>query len=1056
MSDNLFLEDEKARERITSDIDTNFFVEAGAGSGKTFSLVQRMVAMVEAGIDVSKICAITFTRAAAGEFYRRFQEALSEKASENANCARALKNIDLCFMGTIDSFCNMILSEHPAEAGVPSNAKVISEDEMDAILRREYSLIQNGMEPYGEELKEKCLKFRPLFWKTHEEDVFLSLIKTLLSNRNADLILDESQPFTVEEAFGELIEPIKELVRNLLAHPEWIYDGNEGSRSAYQTLKDRRQALLGDWSEEIPDILSAFKSLKSLQLIPEADPTILGIVGSDLFKEYLSRGKLAGYKVDEDSEYYLAKRIENLQASVTLDFLSSCVEPIAEKLKKEGNLTFFDYLLYLRDMLKEDAEKDGALIRHIYERHSHFLIDEFQDTNPMQAEIFFYLAAEEPKGEWKECVPKPGSLFIVGDPKQSIYRFRSADVASFSKVKGLFSGKVGEVLYLSRNFRSTYKMNTWFNSMFSELLPEDTENQSRFHKIPLEQDTGEDETFEGVYYYTSKPRSKDDSEKDPARVADMIERLVDNPDYLIREKENKRNAKIRRIKYQDFMIITPVKTKLADYMQEFTNRNIPFRVEGKVVFGDCPALVRAAKIFAALAHPLERLYQVGVDELELLSEIGYSISNLSSAALFGLILEHYPVFSECGSENLDTLFFAIELLRNAEASGQIASLKDGAEFLGRLIRDESEEERTISLQRDENKVHIANLHKVKGLEAPIVILASPRQDDPTASIRVDHSGVKPKCWIFSVKKGFAPILKNHAFEAEEELEVEALNAERIRLLYVAATRARRVLLVGRALTSKNEDASKNPWQPFIDKCEGDFFNLPKGTPKEPSERKMEAITALFEEAAGDTIFADSISKTQTYEILRPSRINVKGRSEDADVETADDEQARTRIIRENPALVGTMVHKLMETIVSAKDRIDLKETVQEILNEYDYKKEDGEKLLLNIGKTMRDGGYPQENEVPQNLLAELLTADEVYCEVPFCYQVPHKKQTVIWNGVMDVVYKKEGGWHIIDYKTNADSDDLDQKYQEQMKAYVDAFSSMTGETADAKVYHIDV
>ena len=75
MQNTLLDQDQKARERIKSDIFTNFFVEAGAGSGKTYSLVQRMVSMVEAGIDVSKICAITFTKAAAGEFYSRFQEA---------------------------------------------------------------------------------------------------------------------------------------------------------------------------------------------------------------------------------------------------------------------------------------------------------------------------------------------------------------------------------------------------------------------------------------------------------------------------------------------------------------------------------------------------------------------------------------------------------------------------------------------------------------------------------------------------------------------------------------------------------------------------------------------------------------------------------------------------------------------------------------------------------------------------------------------------------------------------------------------------------------------
>ena len=132
--------DAKSRNSIVFEIKKNFFVEAGAGSGKTTMLVNRMVAMVEAGIEIDKMCAITFTKAAAGEFYKRFQKLLQERSNPTfvwtdkgqagqlpqpteetrARCLRALQNIDLCFMGTIDSFCNVILSEHPTEAGVPS------------------------------------------------------------------------------------------------------------------------------------------------------------------------------------------------------------------------------------------------------------------------------------------------------------------------------------------------------------------------------------------------------------------------------------------------------------------------------------------------------------------------------------------------------------------------------------------------------------------------------------------------------------------------------------------------------------------------------------------------------------------------------------------------------------------------------------------------------------------------------------------------------------------------------------------------------------------------
>ena len=108
---------------------------------------------------------------------------------------------------------------------------------------------------------------------------------------------------------------------------------------------------------------------------------------------------------------------------------------------------------------------------------------------------------------------------------------------------------------------------------------------------------------------------------------------------------------------------------------------------------------------------------------------------------------------------------------------------------------------------------------------------------------------------------------------------------------------------------------------------------------------------------------------------------------------------------------------------------------------------------------IRDGGCPQKNGAPQDILTELLNADEVYCELPFCCKeekTEGEKTNIIWHGVMDVVYRKGNHWHIVDYKTNADADDLDERYSTQLDAYVKAFQEMTGEAADAMIYHLDV
>lgn len=93
----------------------------------------------------------------------------------------------------------------------------------------------------------------------------------------------------------------------------------------------------------------------------------------------------------------MLQAIEDFQFKIAIDFLHKTTDIVSDELRSEGKLSYFDYLLYLRDMLKEDAAKDGKLIEHIYNRHSYFLIDEFQDTNPIQSEIFFYLCAQSPQ-----------------------------------------------------------------------------------------------------------------------------------------------------------------------------------------------------------------------------------------------------------------------------------------------------------------------------------------------------------------------------------------------------------------------------------------------------------------------------------------------------------------------------------------------------------------------------------------------------------------------------------------------------------------------------------
>ena len=162
--------------------------------------------MVRAGIDVSKISAITFTKAAAREFYERFQNELIIQSNNNEldntqreRCSEALRNIDLCFMGTIDSFSHLILHEHPSEGWIPSDSEVKDDEEMKAIFKREYTAILHH--EYGEELFEKYRQFSMV--QDNPTLVFTEFISRIINARDAWFFYEHDDISDVDEYFTE-------------------------------------------------------------------------------------------------------------------------------------------------------------------------------------------------------------------------------------------------------------------------------------------------------------------------------------------------------------------------------------------------------------------------------------------------------------------------------------------------------------------------------------------------------------------------------------------------------------------------------------------------------------------------------------------------------------------------------------------------------------------------------------------------------------------------------------------------------------------------------------
>ncbi|MDO4198686.1 MAG: UvrD-helicase domain-containing protein [Erysipelotrichaceae bacterium] len=1103
--------DEIARDDILNKINTNLFVEAGAGSGKTTMLVNRMVSMVENGIPVDKICAITFTKNAALEFYDRFQEMLSERADPDnhkgakhagdldvptdlsrSRCAKALEDIDLCFMGTIDSFCNMILSEHPSEARIPSDAKLISADEAKEIYSQFYLECRKGK--HGSDIKKYAQRFEMLFWNS--EEMFGKLMYEIMDRRNVKFNFDDRYCVEFKTVFPKELQ--NEVRRVLDAFNNDLgkltvklgkTDKRDPIGEAYASAND---ILHKEWRYNYTGVYKALKDIKDLEYAATNDE--LGFTTESIVRD--KAGKTVLNIADKDNPEALLPKLNNYKYQNTLRFLLLCVKPLEEKLKQDGLFTFFDYLYYLRNVLEEDAHKGGKLIDYIYNRHSYFMIDEFQDTNPMQAEIFFYLSAADPNQKsWMDCKPRPGSLFIVGDPKQSIYRFRGADVASYLKVKHLFEdASVGEVKKLVNNFRSKDKVKTYFNDVFNMTMPEETDEQSRYVDIENIGTDKDSDELKGIYTYESyseKLLSDYPDMDDNLRIIEIIKRLTGNKNLYLTDKEGNK----RTVSYGDFMVIFSGKKPIARCIEAFEKEKIPARVEGKVLFEKCEGLRTIANIYKTVTDPADQVSLVstlksdvfgfndndlaayvkegkrlriekrdcinsGMDKaMKDLYDLSESTAVLTPTSLYEKIMDKLEIFRYVSADRMEIVYYTLELIRGRETEGSVVTYADAVNYLDELLSGNSDLERCLSLSQKSDAVHIANLHKVKGLEAPIVILAKSGANNSTPSIRIEYKDSGADAYICSIgeKNEDTGITITHIetdeWSDKKDKEKISKQSEDKRLVYVAATRARNVLIVNipkKPGRNGKPEGMGNTWKPLVENADGDFFETYKENPDyQMPDYPDEDPEELY------NVGTTEISNKETYSFRQPSDIKAEDKTnEDScgsdNVSLSDGESYAT--------LIGTMVHRMMELIIMSKDRIEKDDAVDNIISDYvrpefDQYRTEFISTLNKVYETMHNGGYDQKGKAVKDILPVLMEADKIYSEVPFTY----KSEEELWNGIIDLIYEKDGMLHIIDWKTNRNDEGLDEHYHDQLEAYKQAVKKLTGkDVEDAMIYHIDI
>lgn len=912
--------EEELRKRLQErDFDVSFLVEAGAGAGKSHTICQRILHQLASGAArAEELVAITFTEKATQELKEKL--AGQAAAFDRENGTQLTAQVGQIHISTIHSFCQTILSLFPLESGCGLDFRVLTAEE-DARLQRDFfrgwaredpggriaayegfgGLRSDLADLFGRLLSDS--QSRPDFAPPGSPDLLarqtrlgqlLALchdrLHAALAPHPADA--EDLMPPGLARAVLAPAPAPEQLQVLKLALLKALDAGKAKKRAPLEQLK----ALLLTGAPRVEELLEILELCGQLdfayakptskkrgdpaalaarltQLVPAlpktGDRVDTGAVRAGLPKGLTALAAcLAGLQqLTLQSGEAADGVLDDLHKSLGYDLAMAAAVPAADAFAAQrrhaGAYSFNDLLLRSRDLVRDAPAARAALRR----RYRAFYVDEFQDTDPVQAELFFLLTHGEDTlpADWRDCRPTPGSLFLVGDPKQAIYRFRGADLGTYKAVKDLFTRHgVGEVVRLLTNFRSNAEICSYVDAAFAprnpvtgELLPDeiqalncDNEAVSPYLDNGLYQaGYAPMDARQGaagrpmVFAYPNFGEKGEEMEgEDAAKLARFIRNAVAGG-YPLRGRDGKPEP----IRCRDFLILTHTKAAATRYLRALSALGVPVSFAGEQPLAQVPQIARLA---AHLRWLLNADDEIALTEL-LLSCYGLAAPGdllpLKKAAPCPLprlitLREAREALAGQGFDGLLAVFGRLsELLRASRTLPPAALLDRLAQDLSGLARpgdaaDGRERERQYSAMRqflllaaqcpqpgsfpavagyalslserslerelplvpEADQVRVMNLHKSKGLEGKIVILALDKpHKSPTDRARRTENGVQLASYLIQRAAGgfkysvFAPA----SWQERSRPELAHLAAEQVRLKYVAATRAEQLLLI---------------------------------------------------------------------------------------------------------------------------------------------------------------------------------------------------------------------------------------------------------------------
>jgi ATP-dependent helicase/nuclease subunit A len=1105
----------------------NFVVRASAGSGKTTALVARMVALVRQGAAPGDMAAITFTRKAAGEmrqrFFRELRKARSylseeiesksdhiqlsseELALQRERVEEALGEIQQCFIGTIHSFCARILREHAIEVGLPPDFTAGLDE------RDERELRERAWQSYLEDMWENDMDAIE-----HLDELGVDVgelegtFGKLCGNPDLEPYVDGPDSMPDLSRAAEEARSFVETYAPYLTEPK--PDANAGEVS--QALRSAR-LFLQNRSLEAPaaraDFLELFEGMAKEDTRKSTDTEVRGDLKNkgDHWIDTELADRLDNEAVPAFVEDVIGPALSQWRAyghRQIMEFLQPAVRRYRNRRREEGQLTFVDLLVETRRLLRENP----LACESLQSRYPRILVDEFQDTDPIQAELLFYLTGKN-TGEtedWTQRDPRPGSLFIVGDDQQSIYGFRRADMRVFNQVKALLSGPEGRnALQLESNFRSLSPICEWCDSAFSELFAEGVDEgvQAEHQSFSPTRATGGEENHIRVLEVpgVSWNPAEDIARKNARQVARFVADAVESDEPVLDGGET--DGEPVPGDPEDFMILTRNKGRLAVFAEELASRDVPYALSGGEDLGSSSELRALVDLLACAGRPDDPVARVAYlrgalvglsdEELYRLKSAGFNygrpefelpeaakqklsdelarrteraLSHLKAArsllekgrpaAAIGKIVDRTGLFGRAlddpvhGSLRAGRLSRLMALVRGLDQRN--LHWTETLDELRRLADGDTEEDGLTLDVGTGGAVRLLNVHKAKGLEAPIVILADPYHKDyprePSQHVdrndQTDEHGevvlpiYEQKRWRREFRWGPQGWKEKYKEKAMREKK-----AEERRLQYVAATRAEDCLVVSR-YSKESEDGFWANLYPYLEDCPPVGMSSSEGGGGEDESVEGESGQGESDEDMGlvdsdlpipdfdglASIRGEAGSGAPTYETHAVTEGLESGWLSEGSQEG--------RYGRE----FGDAVHNLLEKVVNEPEAAIEDEDIRRALGA-DREAEKGDQVEV-AGEMVRRF---RESDI----FKTVLSAETVLTELPLCGSSAERDASeagpdAIVRGTIDLIYREGGGWHLVDYKTNAvdnNPEALADHYKPQLRNYIQLWTQQTGE-----------